>query len=388
MQKKVFMTSLAGLVILFLTGCIWLAPVAISSAQKVQAMSPTPPKSGVQNPPLTAPYSVNGNQIIDRYGHPYLFHGISLDGLEYDCQGPADLDRQHLAYLGAGRNTSTETYWEANTVRLPLSEGFWLNGSKRAQCTARHYQTVVKRVVAILTALRFNVILDLHWVDAGGQSTEGGGPWPMPDVDSLIFWTQLASLYKHAPNVLFEAYNEPHPLSWSCWAANCSKLTDTVSSNDCQCKKTLSYPGIGLSTIVRAIRATGANNLVLIAGMNWGFDLSQLEHYPFETTNLIYDTHPYPYADKQASSWDTAFGQFSERYALISAENGQYDCGSNYMDQLLTYLDARHISWIGWAWVPGGNQACTYPRLVKDARGTPASAMGWSIYRHLHSLSY
>ena len=387
MQKKVVVATLSGVLMLALTVCLWLAPTLFGSIQRIQAVSPTSFVSRAQNPPLMTPYTVLGNQIIDRYGNPYLFHGIARDGLEYDCQGPAGLDWQHLAYLGSGNNTATETYWGANTVRLPLSEGFWLHGSKRSNCTAQHYQTVVKGVVATLTALRFNVILDLHWVDAGGQSTEGGGPWPMPDADSLLFWRQIASLYKHTPNVLFEAYNEPHPPSWSCWLANCSKLKDTVSSDDCHCKKTLTYPGVGLSTIVKAIRATGANNLVLVGGMDWGFDLSQLEKYPLNATNLVYDTHPYDYTNKQSSFWDTAFGQLSSTYAMISAENGQYDCGSKYMDQLLSYLDAHHMSWIGWAWVQGGASVCTYPQLVKDMQGTPASTMGWSIYRHLHNYN-
>ena len=37
----------------------------------------------------------------------------------------------------------------------------------------------------------------------------------------------------------------------------------------------------------------------LSAGMNWGFDLSQIAHNALKGANIVYDTHPYPYADKQ-----------------------------------------------------------------------------------------
>ncbi len=330
------------------------------------------------------PYSVKGNTVVDANGQPYLIHGIARDGLEYNCSGEGPLDQQHLAYLGSGVNTTTATYWGANTVRLPLSEGFWLNGAPSYPCTAAQYQNTVKQVVDTLTALKLNVMLDLQWTDAGGQSGQGGGPWAMPDADSLAFWQQVAPIYKSYSNVFFEAYNEPHPGTWACWTGACTMTGDSGYSDDCQCNKSFTYQGVGMQAIVDAIRGTGANNLVIVGGMQWGYDLSQLNTYKLSGTNVVYDTHPYyPYNDKLPNTWDNAFGIPSKTYPVISAESGEYDCDSTYESQLLSYFDAHQIGWVGFSWSLRGN-TCSYPLLITDYNGTPSAGYGLAIYQHLH----
>ena len=328
------------------------------------------------------PYSVQGNAVVDKNGQQYSIHGIARDGLEYNCSGEGPLDSQHLAYLGPGVNTTTGTYWGANTVRLPLSEGFWLNGAPGYPCTAAQYQSTVKQVVDTLTALNLNVMLDLQWTDAGGNSGQGGGPWAMPDADSVTFWQQIAPIYKSYSNVFFEAYNEPHPATWTCWTGFCTMTNDSGYSDDCHCTKTFTYSSVGMQTLVDTIRGTGATNLVLVGGMQWGYDLSQLTTYKLNGSNLVYDTHPYPYTDKLPSTWDAAFGIPSQTYPVISAESGQYDCDSTYENQLLSYFDAHQIGWVGFSWSLRGN-TCTYPLLVTDYNGTPAAGYGLAIYQHL-----
>jgi len=321
--------------------------------------------------------------IVGADGKQYLFHGIGRDGLEYNCSGEGPLDQQHLAYMGSGVSTQGATYWGANTVRLPLSEGFWLNGAPGYNCSSAQYQNTVKQVVSSLSALKLNVILDLQWTDAGGQSGQGGGPWAMPDADSVTFWQQVAPIFSSNPNVLFELANEPHPATWSCWTGACTMTNDSGYSNDCQCTKTFTYQSVGMQALVNAVRNTGAQNIVIIGGMNWGYDLSQLGTYHLSGSNIVYDTHPYPYADKQASNWDYAFGAASATYPVISAESGEYDCDSTYITQLYNYFDAHQIGWVAWSWVTRG-QVCGYPQLTTDYQGTPSAGMGLAVYQHLH----
>src|SRR6202165_1067687 len=123
------------------------------------------------------PYTVQGNAILGADGKRYLFHGVGRDSLEYNCWGDGHFDAQELAYMGSGSGKYAVTYWGANTVRLPLSEGFWLNGQSSQGCSAAQYQALVQRTVNALTALHLNVILDLQWSDAGGQASQAGGPW-------------------------------------------------------------------------------------------------------------------------------------------------------------------------------------------------------------------
>ncbi|HEY6539856.1 MAG TPA: cellulase family glycosylhydrolase [Ktedonobacteraceae bacterium] len=329
------------------------------------------------------PYTVQGNAIIGADGKRYLFHGVGRDSLEYNCWGDGHFDAQELAYMGSGSGKYAVTYWGANTVRLPLSEGIWLNGQSSEGCSAAQYQALINSTVNSLTALKLNVILDLQWSDAGGQSLQAGGPWAVPDADSVTFWQQVATMYKSYSNVLFELFNEPHPGTWTCWLSTCV-TTDTSYSQDCNCNKTVTFNSVGMQALVNAVRGTGASNLVIVAGMDWGYDLSQIAKYSIQGANVIYDTHPYPYAEKQPNTWDAAFGTISKTYPVISAESGEYDCGTAFMSQLLAYFDAHQISWVGWAWVMQGSQ-CGYPLLIRDYRGTPTVGMGQLIYQRLQS---
>src|SRR5579859_5564447 len=155
------------------------------------------------------PYKVSGNQIIGADKTQYIFHGVGRDGLEFECTGDPALDSAHLAFTGPGTSGPNGTYWWGNTVRLPLSESFWLKGSASQSCSATQYQALVKKVVDSLTALNLNVVIDLEWTDAGGTaSTDAGAGFDMADADSVTFWTQMATVYKSYSNVLFELYNE------------------------------------------------------------------------------------------------------------------------------------------------------------------------------------
>lgn len=332
------------------------------------------------------PYSVKGNMIVGTDGKQYIFHGITRDGTEYNCKGAGPLDKIHLAFMGSKQNNKIGTYWGANTVRLPLSEGFWLSGATSARCSAAQYQAMIKQTVDTLTALKLNVMLDLHWADAGKQSGLGGATTAMPDADSVTFWQQVASKYKNYSNVLFELFNEPHPATWDCWRSGCPITNDTVYSNDCNCMKTFSYQAVGLQKLVDTVRGTGAKNIVIVAGMTWGFDLSQLPTYALTDKNIIYDTHLYPYPGKLPQDWDSGFGHLTSTYPIISAESGEYDCGTSYINQMLNYFDAHQMSWVAWAWVvPPVNSVCSYPQLTTDYNGAPAQQTGQYIYQRLQS---
>ena len=324
------------------------------------------------------PYKVSGNQIIGADKTQYLFHGVGRDGLEFECTGDPALDSAHLAFMGPGTSGPAGTYWWGNTVRLPLSEGFWFNGDTQAQCTAVQYQALVKTVVDRLTALKLNVVIDLMWVDAGGTVSGSGAGFQMPDADSVLFWQSVAGIYKSYTNVLFELYNEPHPPTWACWTAGCA-----ISDNDTHPPTIYTYPGVGLQALVNAVRGTGATNVVIISGMNWGFDLSQSQAPANLITdsgnNLAYDTHPYNYSGKQAINWDAAFGTLSATKPVMSLESGDYNCTTTYMSPLLTYFNAHQMSWVGWAWFSTGS-ACGYPQIITDWQGTPAASMGTLEY--------
>ncbi len=334
---------------------------------------------------IDGPYHTQGNLILGADNRPYLFHGVARDDLEYLCAGDGHYTEQELAYMGSGDNTAHATYWGGNIVRLPLSENFWLYGSPSQRCSPAQYHAVLKRVVDTLTSLNLNVMLDLQWTNAGGQAPGAGDAWAMPDQDSVTLWQQVAGIYKNYRNVLLEIYNEPHWLNnWPCWRNGCAIVEDSsgLTGHD---HSHYSYQAVGMQTLLDTVRQTGADNLVVVGGVDWGFDLSQLPTYHLNGTNIVYDTHPYSYKSKLPAHWDAAFGQVSATYPVISAESGEYDCKTAYVSQLFSYFDAHDIGWISWAWAPPWGDACKYPRLVTDLTGKPTPEMGQFVYQYLHS---
>src|SRR5579885_2163772 len=111
-----------GMLPSFNAGHVAHAATATAQAQQVPRIHSSTTANG--------PYTVKGNMIVDASNNPYLFHGVGRDGLEYDCNGDGFFDATHLAFMGPGTNGSNGIYWYSNTVRLPLSEGFWLKGRR------------------------------------------------------------------------------------------------------------------------------------------------------------------------------------------------------------------------------------------------------------------
>jgi endoglucanase len=332
------------------------------------------------------PYAIKGNMIVGADNKQYLFHGVGRDSLEFDCNGDGFLDPTHLAYMGPNTGGPAGTYWYSNTVRINVSEYFWLHGNaSQTNCTPANYQSVVKQTITNLTALKLNVILDLMWTDAGGQDTGSGAGYELPDSDSITFWSQAAAIYKGYSNVLFEVYNEPHPPTFACWAAGCAITLDNTNAAK------YSYTGVSIQSLVTAIRGTGANNLALVAGIDWGYDLSQLSKYPISGTNIVYDSHPYaPYVEKNTpAEWDVAFGYLTKTYPVMSSEFGEYDGQSSWESMAVNYFDQHQMGWIAWSWYSTGGsnaQETGYPQLVSNYNGTPLANMGTYIYHQL--LSY
>ncbi len=351
-----------------------------SSSVPARAASPLPYHKFADGP-----YTVKGNTIVGADGTTYLFHGVGRDSLEFDCNGDGFLDPAHLAFMGPGASGPGGTYWYSNTVRLNLFEGFWLYGNaSQANCTPTSYRALVKNTVNALTALKLNVILDLMWTDAGGQDKGHGAGYELPDSDSITFWSQAAPMFAGYSNVLFEVYNEPHPPTFACWAAGCAITQDNTNGSK------YSYSGVSIQSLVNAVRGAGANNLVLVAGINWGYDLSQLSTYPITGSNIVYDSHPYPYPLKMTTAdWDKYFGYLTATHPVMSAEFGEYDGQSGFENMVVNYFDQHMMGWIAWAWYSKGGstaQQTGYPQLVSNYNGTPLANMG--TYVHQQLLSY
>src|SRR5580692_3708886 len=304
--------------------------------------SPPPADTGTTPPADTgtsAPngYRVVGPTILDSSGNPHLFHGVDRPSLEWSTTG--QWNNENL--IPASDFSLMATAWKANVVRISLNQDFWLSGAALYNSS---YQATVQAAVTNAEAAGMAVILDLHWSDCGNlgvKQTESAvpgnnnpsisGQQVMGDANSVMFWTQVATLYKGDGHVLFELYNEPNTIAGPEWLNG---------GNSTGCAT------VGMQALYNAVRVTaGAQNLVLIGGLSYAYDLSVVAIYPVVGSNIIYATHPYNEYGKQMAAnsgtgdmgWDAAFGYLTSTVPVMITEFGDTTsaCGATYSSEVI-----------------------------------------------------
>ncbi len=281
-------------------------------------------------------YTTSGNKIMCGSTQK-IFRGVARPSLEWDTSGwevmPWDMQR-------------IKNGWNANLVRIGLNQDFYM-GTTTAS-TAQIYPKNVARAVRWAEAAGLDVILDLHWINqTDGTSTTGIMASTATNSDK--FWTAVAGAFKSDNHVMFELYNEPtlgggSPAAsdWSTWKTNYQALYN-------------------------AVRGAGANQITILGGLNWAYDLSGLPANAITGTNIVYNTHPY--ANKAASSdWPSKFGTLAATSPVISTEFGTYDCTGTWTTSLITYMEGLNMSWTAWGWYSGGG--CAFPSLISSYDGT------------------
>src|SRR5262249_37775985 len=146
----------------------------------------------------------------------------------------------------------------------------------------------------------------------------GGGQYPLPDTGKdLAFWQDVATLYRSDPAVLFDLFGEPHDTSWNVWYNGGQVNTQLYQGNHPKGGGG-TYQAIGMRDLATQVRAIAPHNLVLISGLEWGFDLSQISRYPIQLPNMLYSTHPFDYSGKEPEDWPSAFGNLSQHLPVIA----------------------------------------------------------------------
>ena len=346
------LTSVVGTIS---SGCSTLFPGSGTSGETTTGPTTSDSCSATTKHAAPGGYYVVGNTVCTVDGHAHLFHGVDRPSLEWQPGG----DHLSLAdfQLMAG--------WKANTVRIALNQDFWLEGSQYYDAS---YASTVDSAVHWAEDAGLDVILDLHWSDRGvlGSCDPANGcQQVMADANSITFWSQVASLYSGDGRVLFELYNEPHDVSWAAWKSGGNEGGFQVA---------------GMQQLYDAVRAAGAENLVVMGGLSWAYDLSGVPDHRVSGYNILYATHPYNNsAASKASNFDTYWGLLTKTDPVIVTEFGDGgECSSGtmpyvpaintYVSDVITYADQHNASWTAWAWYPGG---CKFPALINDWSGTP-----------------
>jgi hypothetical protein len=254
-----------GFLLAFLLMSIIFLAVLIPQRQDKSPSAATSPTPQLQDKSPSATLaatglSIKGNRFVTGSGEPINLHGVNYAGFVWNCS-----HNQELSFPQDTAAVQALESWHIYMVRIGIAEDCWLgiNGLS-AQWSGLTYQQAVVNFANLLHQNGIYVELALMYVAPGNMVSIR--QLPMPDTDySTTVWTQIATTFKNDHNVIFGAYGEPHPNSWSCWRDGGSSCGD------------LGYTAVGMQQIVNTIRATGATQPITVSGISWGIDLSQVD---------------------------------------------------------------------------------------------------------------
>lgn len=324
---------------------------------------------------------VIGDRLVGESGAVQL-RGVNRMGFEYSCvQGKGLFDAPlDQASVDAIRS------WGVNAVRLPLNEHCWLGIAGSPSGDA--YRQGVREYVGRLVQSGLYVILDLHWSASG--SDMANEQQPMPNVEhSADFWRSVAHVFKDDERVLFDLFNEPVPnsnerdntddaarRSWECWLRG-------AAGGACDAAQLHGMRGddvAGMQSLVDAVRGTGATNVILVAGIQWGNTLwssgsrNWLVYRPVDPLrNLAASWHVYNRTwCITVACFETEVAPIAAQAPVVVAEFGDETCDPTWMNGLLDWLDRKQLGYLAWVWNTWMAADCSAKHLITEYDGTPS----------------
>ena len=308
---------------------------------------------------------VAGNQILDSNNKEVWLQGVNIMSLDWSPTGERIL---------LSTKTAIED-WHANIIRLAVKEDYW-NG-KGAKDGGKAYRELVDATINEAANRGAYVLLDLHRYRA-------------PEQVHADFWTDAATRYKNHPAVIFDLFNEPHGTSWEVWQkggfvpVKKDGVDETAFlTEEEKIKNNAGFHSIGMQGLLDAVRATGAKNVVLAGGLDYGYDLSGvLKGYALDDkggNGLVYGSHIYPWKH----GWQKDFLDVAAKYPVLSGENGanltkmsfipadQQEDAQTWVPAFLGMVQKYHIHWTGFSFHPKAS-----PILISDWNYTPTPEWG------------
>ncbi len=340
-------------------------------------------------PPLAdtgaAQPTVVENRLVDaRTDRDFVPRGVNWTSFEYACAqgwGLSSLDTSGGTPTPYDAQAAAMAAWGANTVRLPLNQDCWL-GTRGApvsdqyeERTYQDYRADVVRFVHALNSHGLVVILDLH-SRKRAQSPEFGN-LAMPDAESLLFWRSVATAYQHNPSVMFDAFNEPYSrydatddlvfdLTWSCWRDG--GCTAPVEDDRTATNGERTYPVQGMAAVVEEIRAAGAQQPVLLGGLDYANDLSRWREFAPDDDQLVAAFHSYDFKACTRTCWDEVLAPLADSVPVLTSELGAEDPLDGYVADYLDWADDHGVGALFWVWAAHEGDPMS---LLVEQGGTP-----------------
>ncbi|MBO9716384.1 MAG: glycoside hydrolase family 5 protein [Pseudoxanthomonas sp.] len=314
------------------------------------------------------------------------YAGVNLAGAEFNSGKRPGVLNKDYTYPAA----SDFGYFAGkgmNIVRLPV---LWerLQPAAKGELDATQL-ALVKKAIGQAEAQGQHVILDVHNYAKYQGARIGSEGVP---VDVLVdLWQRLATEFKDDDAVMFGLMNEPNAIGAGEWAG-------------------------AAQAAIEAIRAAGANNLILAPGTAWtgahswassGYggtsNATALQGLRDPANRTVVEVHQYLDADYSGTSADCAsptigvdklrgftewLRQQGRQGFLAEFGAGPGEVCQQAVDNMLGFIEQNGDVWLGWTWwAAGGWWKPDYPFNVqpgKDGSEKPSIAL---LERHARAAT-
>ncbi len=318
-------------------------------------IAPTKKVGRSANSTPTTSYHVQGKTILDNQGLRYTLYGVHSTALfEPNWQNSVDYKNFTLAQMQAAREV-----WHANVVAFQVAWANLFPDQNNFNAPDAVYLQAMDTAVTWANQEHMNVIFNLQSETTTNEI--------MATTPSIKFWQVVANRYKDNQRVFFDVFNEPRDFyDWNLWQSG--GMFQGVRY-------------VGMQQLVDTIRATGAQNLILVQGQGAGesFDYDNFQSHLLHGTNLVYSIHPYLSSTQHLTrqNWEQWWGQAVTNLNVPFVvgewnETSGSGCVSNapaVVPAFLSYIQQLNIGLIAWALTPGS--------LIRGT-GNPNDAWDWS----------
>jgi endoglucanase len=283
------------------------------------------------------PFRDDGTKVLAANGSAYVPYGITVPGL-------AHADYQDFTSADDSQIRASAQDWCANTVRLQVSQDTLVGARGTQDDTA--FMAAIKAEVSLAESYNLVVVINAQTQDVGREAG--------PTHATHVFWNDIAAVYGHDPQVVFDLFNEPHVNAGNT-AADWKEWQDGGTVNG-------TYY-LGQQTLLSYVRADGAANLTWIEGPFTATTLARVKSYPVTGGPLMYEIH-HPTGAHNSAVWWADFG-YLVKQGIAPVVDGEW---TNYalprksecwpdapaaVPAFLKYLGNHGIGMTAWKLVPG-----------------------------------
>jgi hypothetical protein len=310
---------------------------------------------------------VVGNQVLNKANQPVWLQGVNVVSLEFLVRGDHLLKSLVVAV----------DEWKSNIIRLPVKEEYWFGKSAEQKDGGAAYRELVDTAITLAANRGAYVLLDLHRFGA-------------PRAEHADFWKDASTRYKNHPALVFDLFNEPHGISWEVWRnggfveeKKKPADEDAFLTPEEKAKQAKGFQSIGMQALLDAVRGAGAQNVVLVGGLDWSYDLTGIAK-GFELKDdgghgIIYASHIYPWK----RDWAGKVLLVAEKHPILLGEVGADIHKMNFIPadaqedpytwvpDMLGLIQKYKLHWTGFSFHPKAS-----PVLIEDWTFKPTPYWG------------